>query len=118
MGPAQTELCKTEVESLLDKGAIVESFSEGFISGIFLIPKKSGGYRPIINLKGLNQFLTYRHFKLEGFQTVRHTVKRGDWMCKLDLRDAYITVPMAMSSRQFLHFKLNGKIFEFVSLPF
>ena len=66
------------MESLLDKGAIVESFSEGFISGIFFIPKKLEGFRSLINFKGFNQFLAYRHFKLEGIQTVIHTFrKRG-----------------------------------------
>lgn len=78
--PTQWEACNKEIISLLEKGAIVETGEPGFVSGIFLIPKKAGGFRPIINLKGLNQFLLYRHFKMEGIQTLRHIVKMGDWL--------------------------------------
>ena len=90
----------------------------GFISGIFLIPKRSGGYRPIINLKGLNTFLTAHKFKMEGISTVRHTIREGDWLAKLDLKDAYLTVPIFSHHRKFLRFKWGRDIFEFVSLPF
>ena len=45
-----------EIKELLDKGAIVEApLSTGsYISQIFLVEKKGGGQRPVINLKGLN----------------------------------------------------------------
>lgn len=55
MTETQAELCDKEMHSLLEKGAVVTAQGEGFLSGIFLIQKKSGGYRPIINLKGLNR---------------------------------------------------------------
>lgn len=67
---------------LLEKEAIIETDNSGFISGIFLIPKKSGGFRPIINLNELNSYLVHRHFKLEGVQTVRQLVRERDYMAK------------------------------------
>ncbi|KZS01590.1 Uncharacterized protein APZ42_001707, partial [Daphnia magna] len=86
--------------------------------GIFLIPKRSGGYRPIINLKSLNTFLTQHKFKMEGISTVRHTIREGDWLAKLDLKDAYLTVPIFTDHRKFLRFQWGRDLFEFVSLPF
>jgi hypothetical protein len=50
------------------------SQDDGFISGIFLIPKRSGGYCPNLNLKGLNIFWATQKFKMEGISTVRHTI--------------------------------------------
>ena len=95
MDATQHECCQKEVLSLLEKGAVLRAGQDvGFISGIFLIPKRSGGYRPIINLKGLNTFLTAHKFKMEGISTVRHTIREGDWLAKLDLKDAYLTVPI------------------------
>ena len=53
-----------------------------------MIPKKSGGFIPIVNLKSLNQFLKYKHFKIEGLDRVKLLVRKGTWMVKLDLKDA------------------------------
>ena len=39
---------------------------EGVISSIFLVHKKDGCHRPVINLKNLNSFLNFQHFKMEG----------------------------------------------------
>ena len=32
--------------------------------------QKGGGHRPVINLKELNQFVEYQHFKIEGGPTI------------------------------------------------
>ena len=49
----QKNLCDQEVLSLVQKGAIAVSDAPGFFSPIFVIPKKSECFRPIINLKKL-----------------------------------------------------------------
>ena len=118
MTNTQSHLCDGEVRSLLEKGAIVRAQGEGFLSEICLIPKKSGGFRPIINLKGLNNFIAYRHFKMEGIQTIRQTIRRGCCLAKIDLKDAYLSVQMRENCRRFLRFQWKGVIYEFVCLPF
>ena len=68
-------------------------------------PKPLGGgvgYRPVINLKHLNQFITYQHFKMESFHCLENIFKNGDYMCKLHLRDAYFSVPLNPVSRKFV----------------
>ena len=57
---------------MLNKGAIVETpkHLEGtFFSNLFLVEKKDDGNRPVINLKHLNQFIPYQHFKMDVFET-------------------------------------------------
>ena len=53
---------------MLRKGAITLCTHQTgeFISNLFLVGKKDGGHRPVINLKHLNQFVPYQHFKMEG----------------------------------------------------
>jgi hypothetical protein len=102
----------------LEKRAIEETQEIGFISSIFTIPKKSGGFRPVINLKALNNFVTYNHFKMEGLQTVKSIIQEKDWLAKIDLTDAYLTVPMHQSHRRFLQFTWKRKIYQFTCLPF
>lgn len=62
--------------------------------------------------------MDHHKFKMEGFSTVRHTVRKGDWLAKLDLKDAYLTVPIFEGHRKFLRFQWGRNLFEFVSLPF
>ena len=50
---------------MLKKGAIqqTEHQAEEFLSKIFLVGKRDGGNRPVVNLRYLNQFIPYWHFK-------------------------------------------------------
>ena len=87
-----------QVQELLNKGAVhlvkQPVVTEGFISSLFVVPKKDGGNRPVVNLKPLNQYITYKHFKMEGIHMLRDLLKLGDWLVKIDLKDAYLTVPI------------------------
>ena len=66
-----------------------------FISTIFVRKKKSGKYRMILNLKGLNRHLEYCHFKMDTlWSAVRHMTPQC-YMASLDLKDAYYSVPIA-----------------------
>jgi hypothetical protein len=117
-GESQTILCNEEIANLLKKGAVSEVANPVFISSLFVIPKKSGGFRPVINLKGLNQYVTHHHFKMEGLSFLKHLVQPGDWLAKLDLKDAYFTVPMHLSDQELLQFRWQGKVYQFNCLPF
>lgn len=119
MNCAQRALVDLSVSALLQKGVVVETTAPGFLSGIFLIPKKiPGEWRPIINLKALNQFIVHRHFKMEGIITVRHSVRQGDWLAKLDIQDAYFTVPIRPIQTDFLQFRWRDKNYKFLCLLF
>jgi hypothetical protein len=63
-------LIDTQVAALLEKGAIEEVALHpptlGFVSNIFLVQKKNGKMRPVINLKKLNAaHLDTPHFRME-----------------------------------------------------
>lgn len=121
LSDSQISLCNKEVSSLIEKGAVIEVDSvEGeFVSNLFVIPKKTPGkFRPIINLKALNRHIVLNHFKMEGISTVKETIREGDWLAKLDLKDAYFTIPVFHEHRKFLRFRWGRAIYEYVSLPF
>lgn len=60
----------------------------------FVVPKKDGGHRPIINLKPLNGFIPYEHKKMESINVLNDLLRKGDYMAKIDLKNAYLTVPV------------------------
>jgi len=109
-----------EIKDLLEKGAIeeVQPGQDSFISQLFLVEKKGGGFRPVVNLKGLNQFIKAEHFKMEGLHLLPSLIQQGDWMVKLDLKDAYLQVAIHPHYHHFLQFQWQGSTYQFKCLPF
>ena len=108
------------MSDLLFKKAISESKSESgeFISNIFVVEKKNGKFRPVINLRGLNEFIQYHHFKMETLETVLSAVKRNSFFVSIDLKDAYLSVPIFESDRKYLKFIWNGRLYQCNALIF
>jgi len=73
---------------------------------------------PVINLKGLNQFVKTKHFKMEGLHLLPDLLQSQDWMVKMDLKDAYLQVPIHPDHQHLLSFQWEGKIYKFQCLPF
>ena len=66
--------------------------------------QKDGSQRPVINLRQLNQFVIWEHFKMENIHLVEHLIQEGDWLVKIDLKDAYFAVPIHRDHQQWLRF--------------
>ena len=109
-----------QVQELLQKGAIVktEFSSDKFISNIFLVQKKNGKLRPVINLKKLNQYVEYHHFKQENLKIVLDLVQKNDFMTSADLTDAYFSIEIDPEYRKFLCFSWREQHYVFKVLPF
>ena len=87
-------LVMEEVQATFRKEAVVKlSKSErnrGFYSSLFLVPKKAGALRSVINLKPLNKFVSLVHFKMEGMHTQKDILRKNDWLTKVDLKYTFL----------------------------
>ena len=72
-----------EVENLLQDGCCGTSlFTKAqFMSIIFIVKRKDGGNRPVINLKGLNQYIPFIHFKMETLQSLKTFLQKKTNTC-------------------------------------
>lgn len=117
-----TSVLQAEISSLLGKGAIREvpadNSQAGFYSRYFLVPKKDGRLRPILDLRGLNKYLRRLPCRMLTVPRVRQSVCRGDWFVTIDLKDSYFQIPIWERHWRFLRFVLNDKTYEFRVLPF
>ena len=117
-GPPQ--LARLNQEERLRKDAIQQLKSEPgeFLNNLVLVNKKDGGHRPVINLKFLNSFIPYQHFKMEGMHSIKDLLQEHDFLIKIDLKDAYFGIPLDKSSRKYIRFQWEGNLYEFLCLCF
>ncbi len=95
----------------------------GYYSHYFLATKKTGGFRPILNLRGLNAYLLMEKFRMETLASILRDLQQGMWMISLDLKDAYQHVPIIPLHRKFLRFALRDqqgilRVYQWAVLPF
>ena len=109
---------RQEISRLLSINAIQRTQERGFTSPVFLRKKASGQWRLILNLKLLNNCLSPPHFKMEGIQCVQYVITQKDYMTKIDLKDAYLTVAVHMKSRQYLQFEWENTLYQYITMPF
>ena len=83
-----------------------------------MIPKKTGDLRVILNLKKINVFIPVQHFRMETLNVILPELRPQDWAVSLDLKDAYLHVPIHPQSRRLLGFRFQGKTYVYKVLPF
>ena len=108
-----------ELLSMLDKKVIEETNSDDvlFLSNIFTKDKSDGSLRVILDLTELNEFVTYRHFKMDSLQTAINLMSPNCYMASIDLKDAYYSVPIDYAFRNYLAFQWRGKTYRYTCLP-
>ena len=89
-----------EIKKLLEKGVINEAThgANEYISTVFTRPKKDGSHTLILNLKNLNQFVTYQHFKMESLQSAVQLIQKTiGWQYSIS-RMLTILCPLTLST--------------------
>ncbi len=114
-------LCE-EIAVLLAKDAIEPvppaEMRQGFYSPYFIVPKKSGGLRPILDLRVLNRALHKLPFKMLTHRRMIKCIQPQDWFAAIDLKDAYFHVSILPRHRPFLRFAFEGRAWQYRVLPF
>lgn len=65
-----------------------------FVSNLFVIAKKIGDLRPVINKKKQNEFVQYHHFKMEGLNSLLDHLSGSEFLTAIELKDAYFIIPI------------------------
>ena len=112
----------TEASDLLAKEAIfpVHPVSGQLLSSYFAVPKprSPGKFRPILNLKKFNKSIKKYKFRMEGLKQVRDWIQKDAWFCGMDLKDAFLHIPINASFWKFLQFSWFCSLLEWRVLPF
>ena len=97
---------------------VMDTTSPGYYSRLFLVPKPDGSFRPIIDLKKLNQFIVVPSFKMETLFSIIAALQPQEWITKIDLKDAYHHIMVHVNIRKYFRFVVAGIVYQFWVLPF
>ena len=87
-------------------------------SPMFAVPKGADDIRPIFNLMWLNEHIEAEHFQMEDIRTAMALLRPGDWFTKVDIKDAYMHVPMHADAIPYLGFQWELVWYRYNTLPF
>ena len=89
---AHHPIIQKDVDELLSKGEIEPS--PGFYSGVFVVPKHTGGLQPILKLEWFNCYLHIPSVKMATTIHVQQLIQHGDYAFSIDIQDAYLHIPI------------------------
>ena len=123
---AKAEALFLSLAELVDQRVLIqvplEEQGQGVYSHVFIVRKPSGKFRMILNLRPLNKFVKYKRFRMESIFTVARCLFPGCYMATLDLRDAYLHIPIHPDFQKFLRVavRIDSRIlhYQFQALPF
>ena len=102
---AHHPIIHNELDELLATGAIEPLTGiVGFYLNIFVIPKYAGGLQPMLSLKQFNCYLDIPTFKMHTIRQVQQLIQQGNYAFSIDLKDAYLHIPIVKHQCHFLHF--------------
>lgn len=120
--PEKVAALVKEITELLAKEAVTvvpqEQRNSGLYSPYFLVPKKTGGMRPILDLRTLNESVAKRPFRMLTTKRLLECIHNRDFCVSIDLKDAYFHVPVLPRHRKFLRFAFQGVAYEYARMPF
>ncbi len=120
--PRNAQALRQEIGCLLEKGAVERvppnELESGFYSRYFVVPKRDGGLRPILDLRPINRALCKRPFRMITLKQILAQIRPGDWFASVDLKDAYFHIQIAPHHRRFLRFAFEGTEYQYSVLPF
>ena len=110
---------QVEIDKMLKKGVIVrvEPSRNQFVSNIFTRDKNDNTLRIILDLSDFNEFVTYRHFKMDTLQHAIDLMFQDCWFASIDWKDAYYCVPIGIDFRKYLTFEWQGQRFQYTCYP-
>ena len=97
---------QVNLEEMIHKRIIRDTtykFTE-FVSPTFIIKNLDGRIQLILNLKEMNQFVKYEHFKIDGIK-IDGMVTSNCFMATVNIKAAYYSVSISTLFKKFLKFK-------------
>lgn len=111
------DILKKEIDSMLEMGVIRESTS-AYNSPIFLIKKKCGSPRPIVDFRQVNKKCIFQDYAMPSTDVVIERVMKADFVSKLDATKGYWGIPLHPDTIPLTAFSTPFGKYEFTVMAF
>ncbi len=115
---SQRQLVEELIKDMLDQG-VIQGSNSPWNSPLFLMPKKDGTLRPVIDFRRVNEVTVDDHYPLPVLRDLLMCLGRGNKVfSSLDFPNGYWQLPMAPESREVTAFSMPSGHFEWTRMPF
>jgi hypothetical protein len=114
--PPKMEIFRDLVNDLLRQGVVRPSKSP-YASPAFLVPKKEGGFRLVVDYRKVNSKVVFDSYPLPTIEQALEQFGGAAVFSVLDLNSAYFQIPLSSKSRRVTAFCTPFGLFEFNKLP-
>jgi hypothetical protein len=120
LAPDQEIIVKRLVSGMLDAGIIRRARRQSFVSYPFLVPKASGAPRLVVDYSHLRGLYKKPTLYLPSFCAALRRLRpdlQGRFMARIDLRDAFYSVPIPKALAPVSAFRVGASTYVFNALP-
>ena len=115
--PAQLQVIRDEVKTMLDLGIIRRSKSE-YASGVVLVPKPDGSWRFCVDYRELNKNTKSDCYPIPNIQDCLSKLEGAKCFAKIDLAAGYWQIAMDEKDVEKTAFITQDGLYEFTTMPF
>ena len=114
----ESTFLRDEIQRLLTKKYIKTCSTSDHISPLSCVPKKSGGFRLVVNLRHLNSHCVNASHKAEDIKNVSAIIQSKDYFTSIDLCDSFYHFKIHEDYQKYLSFCFEGQYYSYCVLPF
>ncbi|KAA6404258.1 MAG: hypothetical protein EZS28_000216 [Streblomastix strix] len=116
--PIQEQEYQNQLNEELKNGIIKETNSMQVYNPTFIVPRKDGRLRKILDCRRINFFTKHVHFKMDGSEQFRQIHQQSDYATMLDIKDVFHHIHVQPNLQQFLGFKFKNRSYTYTGLAF
>lgn len=111
---------RPELDKITDKyleDGVIQHSTSPYNSPAFLVPKKDGGFRLVVDYRHLNKFVISDVHPLPQIQQILEDLGGSLWFTALDIFIGFHNIKVAEKDRPKTAFSTHSGHFQFISLP-
>lgn len=109
---------REEIGKNLQRGSWLRATEKPRHCAAAFIASNNGKRRVVIDLRHVNKFLRSKGCRYDTLKSLRHLLRRGDYMLSMDLESGYHHIGIAQEHVKYLGFQIDGEFFYCTALPF